>query len=192
MTLRIEELPSLSPSGFGGVRARRIPGLASGTSRRDFLRGAIAAGAGLGLATLSLLPTAKPAKAQHGAWSIRPSCSGIESFTGDDNCDGCDLPGSPACCCVDGFFDDSGCDKKHRPNQCPIGSEDDGWRWSTGACCIFNCNPGCNCSTNREWRCSDGWKRMDCGVAYSAATDKRICRVVVSAGTSPCPGGCPD
>jgi hypothetical protein len=191
MTLRLEDIaPLATASLFGDVRGRRVASRAAfSPTRRDFLRGAAAVGVGFGLSAVSLLPTAKPALADHGAWSIKPNCSGL-GYAQDDDCDGCDLPGSPFCCCSGGFYDDSGCDKKHRPDECETGTGYDGWKWSTGQCCFFNCNPCCTCTVNREWRCSDGWKRNDCGVPYNATTDKRICRYVVSSGTI-CPGGCP-
>jgi TAT (twin-arginine translocation) pathway signal sequence len=193
MTLRIEDVvPVTKPGIFGDLRGRRE--MTRGRyqpNRRQFLKGAATVGVGFGLATMSLLPTAKPAKAEHGAWSIRASCNGLD-WAMDDNCDGCDLPGSPACCCSGGFFDDTGCLKMHRPNQCPFGTGYDGWKWKTGNCCIFNCNPSpCSCATDREWRCTDGWKRDDCGIDW-VATDKRICRHIIDPGTGSCIGGCPE
>jgi hypothetical protein len=159
-------------------------------SRRDFIKGAMAAGTGVGLAALGVFPLGRVARAQHGTWSIEQDCSGL-SYADDDNCDGCDLPGSPACCCAsDGFYDGTTCFRKHRPDDCQSGTGYDGWKWMTSICCVTSCGSlGCQCRTNREWRCSDGWKRSNCDIDYNSTTDKRICRWVTQdgAGCGPCP-----
>jgi hypothetical protein len=185
MTLKIEEIEALPyPSSPRRSRRTRSRGRFSPT-RRDFLRTAIGTGMGIGLAAVGALPMAKPARAHHGSWSIKQDCSGL-SYAQGDNCDGCDLPGSPACCCTSaGFYDGGTCRRKHRPGECKPGTNRfDGWKWSTGDCCRFNCGDGeCNCRTNREWRCTDGWKRHNCSDPFSRTTDLRICRHVLNAGT---------
>jgi hypothetical protein len=191
VNLSLRDVAPLEQTGFGSLR-RRHRGHGIGPyapSRREFLRTAMAAGTGVGLAALGVFPLGRSASAQHGAWSIKPNCNDL-GYAQDDNCDGCDIPESPLCCCAsDGFFDASTCFRKHRPDQCQSGTGYDGWKWMTGACCVVNCNPSCECRTNREWRCSDGYKRNNCDVAFSNTTDKRICRWVTQAGAGcgPCP-----
>ncbi len=187
MSLKMSDLvPFETTSAFNALRRSRPASRGRfAPTRRDFLKTAVAAGTGVGLASFGFLRFPKPAFAQHGDWSIKPDCSGL-TYAQDDDCEGCDLPDSPACCCAsDGFYDGSTCFRKHRPDECQTGTGYDGWKWQTGLCCFISST---NCRTNRKWRCSDGWKRSDCDISYNRMTDLRICRWVLQAG-DPC--GCP-
>lgn len=164
-------------------------GLASSTGRREFLQRALAVGAGVGLATLGVFPSARRASAQHGTWKIWDGCAGLGSWVDDDGCRGCNQ-GSKLCCCnSNGYHQgpEQNCHTKHRPDQCkddPNSTDDyDGWTWRTSTCCVISSGV---CKSGRKWRCSDGYYRDSC-----SSTDwvTSICRVVVDSGDGcgPCP-----
>lgn len=151
-------------------------------SRRRFLEGAFTLASAAAIYSLSWIPTARPAWADHGEWKIWGSCSGLGDWVLDDNCRGCNQ-GSVICCCGDnGFHLYEGCRYRHRPDQCkddPDSPNDyDGWLWKYGGCCPVACGV---CHLDVEWRCSDGYTRADC----EAPWDTSICRVRVDKG-----GGC--
>ncbi len=147
-------------------------------TRRDFLRGALALGAGVGIAALGVFPAARRAAAQHGSWKIwdgtehgfSGACGGLGTWADDDDCNGCNQ--KKLCCCNSfGYHQgpDQSCHAKHRPDVCkddPNSSDDyDGWNWGYNGCCLTSC-PGCptHCTgkQNNKWRCSDGYYRSDC------------------------------
>lgn len=183
MTLSLNDIAPLNPTtvvAFAspqGTSAR--PKKAS--SRRDFLSASLRLAMGVGVASIALLPPARRAWAGHGTWDIKPSGCNNLNYAQDDDCDGCDVHDSPACCCgSDGYFDASTCYRKHRPDEC-YDNVYDGWRWSTSECCQFNCNPNCTYRSSRKWLCTDGWKRDNCDLVY-VSTDRRICRHVEDSG----------
>jgi hypothetical protein len=162
----------------------------NGLSRREFLRSALGVGIGFGVAFIGLFPTARPARATHGANIIPESCSGL-SFATDDDCNGCQQ-GRKYCCCSGGYHKDEtfACNYLHRPNQCEDSADlptpNDGWKWQTSLCCYIS--PGV-CRSYRKWRCHDGWWRPACSGSGSTY-EKSICRYVVESGSSCAP--CPD
>jgi hypothetical protein len=157
-------------------------------SRREFLKGTIAVAGAMSVGVLSALPTARPAAADHGDWKIWSGCTGLGSWVNDDDCRGCNQ-GSVLCCCLSsGYHSYAGCERMHRPDQCRTGGYD-GWTWSTSACCLFSSGCGAGCVRgfrNRNWRCSDGYRRDSC----SAAWQKSICRYVLNGGTQCGPCAC--
>lgn len=185
MRLTLRDVAPLHKGTLAPFQPRRWApaGGGEGTSRRRFLQATMVAGSGLGLAALGLFPLGRVARAQHGSWSIKQNCNDL-TYAQNDDCDGCDLDDSPACCCASGgFYDGTTCNRKHRPDECYAGTYD-GWKWMTGLCCVTGCSGGtCSCRKDREWRCSDGWKRNNCDNPYSRDTDLRICRYVTLQGS---------
>jgi len=189
MKLTPEDIVSLDRRSFAIRRARRgaTRDTASHPSRREFLRGTIAVAGAVSVGALSLLPTARPASADHGDWKIWSGCTGLGSWVNDDDCRGCNQ-GSVLCCCLsNGYHSWEGCERMHRPDQCKSGGYD-GWTWSASLCCYFSgCGEGCAQGyQNRRWRCSDGYRRSSC----SASWQKSICRHVVGSGSGCGPCAC--
>lgn len=131
-------------------------------------------GAGVAILSLSWLPTARPARAEHGTWQMWGGCDGLGSWVNDDDCRGCNQ-GSKICCCNDdGYHRADGCHYKHRPNACKDNYYD-GWTWKTGECCAIACD---QCYTGITWRCTDGFYRADCDGEFKTS----ICRVLLDKG----------
>jgi hypothetical protein len=189
-TLTPADIVSLDnrPLSVRHLRRRSNRGSALGPSRREFVHGALMAGAAVSVGALGWLPTARPAAADPpDSWQIWPQCSGLGSWVNDDDCNGCNQ-GSVICCCDGGGYHvgpSAGCNYAYRPNQCKDGTYD-GWNWANSSCCYSStgCPSGClRCYTNRTWRCTDGYYRSSCSAGWS----KSICRWLLSGGT-PAPG----
>lgn len=191
-TLSIEDVVSLDGRRHGPrfslSRARRGVRRPPFTpTRRQFVSGAVGAGALVSMGVLGLLPTAKPAlAAPPGGWRIWSGCAGLGSWVNNDDCRGCNQ-GSRLCCCVDGYHRADGCHYAYRPDQCKDGVYD-GWTWSASNCCTVSdstCGSGCaRGRQNQRWRCSDGYYRSNCSNAWTNS----ICRhrVAVGTGCGPC------
>jgi hypothetical protein len=187
MTLKLEDIAELPKPGLLGrqvLRGASGNGGSRATSRRQFIRGAAVVGTAVSISALGLLPPARPAGAEHGAWQEWPQCSGLGSWVTDDDCNGCNQGSRYGCCYTNGYHMSAAtnCHCKHRPNQCKDGIYDL-WYWQTGQCCWIGCN---SCVKNRKWRCSDGYYRSSCS---GTSWIKSICRYVTVSGTGcpPCP-----
>lgn len=164
--LRVEDLAPLSGQRpRDAVPARRsIPKsyFEGDVRRRSILRGAVAAGTGLGLAALGVFPQARAAYAD--GYEIKPlPCP---SYASGHNCQpGCGPSGVCFNCCTsDGFFrNDSSNGYRLRPNQCS--GTYDGWLWRYDG----SCSP---CGNSVTYRCHDGYRRTDSGGLWVNA----ICR----------------
>lgn len=140
-------------------------------TRRDFIRQSAAVLTGAGLALVAYIPTARPARAEHGGQHK-------EDFTGTDWYGSCPtaISGtcSPACGpstvysdVCDGIYHKSTGNYRARPNECKSGTYD-GWYWAT----IHQCGI-CNCGYCANFRCHDGckwinsaWKNSICRTSY--------------------------
>jgi hypothetical protein len=188
-TISIEDVESVDGARFSLSMARRGARRAPfAPTRREFVSGAVGVGAIVSMGVFGLFPTAKPARAEHGSWSIWSGCSGLGSWVNDDDCRGCNQ-GSTLCCCFDGYHRADGCRYMHRPDQCKSGGYD-GWTWAASNCCFrsdSNCGPGCARGyQNTRWRCSDGYTRSDCANPWT----KSICRTRVASGSTCSPCAC--
>ena len=138
------------------------PPHAGALSRRGLLRAAFTTAMGVSLASVGVLPPARKAWAET-YYNIKSTC-----YAGYDG------PCSKPCCCSyycteccitwsdpnKGFHINDGWGYVLRPDECPSGTDYDGWKWS-----VSSCN-GCG---TRRFRCHDGWK-------YSSGQWKRsIC-----------------
>lgn len=187
MTLKLEDIADLPKPGLIGrqvLRGVEGAGGSRATSRRQFLRAAATVGTAVSISALGLLPPARPAGAEHGAWQEWPQCTGLGGWVWDDNCGGCNQGARFGCCHTNGYHMSAAtnCHCKHRENQCRTGGYDL-WYWIAYDCCWIGCN---SCVTERRWRCSDGYYRASCS---GSNWIKSICRYVVRHGTgcSPCP-----
>ncbi|MFN2589077.1 MAG: twin-arginine translocation signal domain-containing protein [Actinomycetota bacterium] len=160
MTLRLEDITRLrepDESDFFADRSRQFPPLHP-PSRRQFLRGVAAAGAGVGLAVVGLLPPARRAFAAHGG------VGGHKSYIETDMVFGCPEPTGdcdPACapsmvysdvCRADTWHKAEG-DYRTRPNECIGDGSADGWFWTVDTCT--------RCNNRTRFKCHDGCKRID-------------------------------
>jgi hypothetical protein len=132
-------------------------------TRRGFLRGAAAAGIGLGLGALGLLPPARRAYAYHenGSDGYQIYTGACPSYAGPHNCSpGCG-PSTvhPDACHESGHFvgwhKNVGRVYKLRKNECVRGTGWDGWNWRYSARCG-------NCGGGVTYRCHDGWRCDAC------------------------------
>lgn len=177
MNLRFEDIVSLDeepPRQQSRSRPRRAPRVTSSrTSRRTFLRGALAVGAGIGVASLGIFPAARKASAtgHRQIWDGRDhghstECGGLGSWVTDDNCQGCNNPRIHCCCTSDGWHKNDGKNYKLRSNVCKSGGWD-GWLWKQGPCCG-------NGRKNQRWRCHDGWfcSSGDCADRHCSEADQ--------------------
>ena len=149
------------------------------TSRRGFLRGALAGGAAVGLAALGVFPRAREALAHHSNshYGYRIWTGACPSYAAGHNCEpGC----GPSTIYVDACEPSGAYEGWHkassgyrlRPGACRSGY--DGWTWRYGARCG-------QCSNVIEYRCHDGYKLIGGGYHNS------ICREVTE-----CDGRDPD
>lgn len=180
MTLKLEDIAALDGPVVRS-RALRVHTRAPfSPTRRHFLRGAAALGAGVGLASLGLFPTARRAHAGHGTNTIKSNCDNVDN-TGNDDCGGCNTDRVICCCNSEGNHRADGCNYAHRPDDCPA-SPYDGWLWRYTGCCITGCG---TCRKDQRWRCTDGFFRSNCNNNFVLS----ICRHREDSGTScaPCP-----
>ncbi len=169
MRVTFSDLPDFLPADEGNS-PRRAPRIASsgGSSRRDFLRVAVAAGIGGSIAVLGWLPPARKAIAGHGSgdtgYRIKPlPCPDAGGAPpngwdqGPTNCAGCCCSTVCGDCCQTdtssihyGWHRTTGVVYKLRPGDCTSTGNYDGWIWDYGSCC--------NCNSYTKWRCHDGKK----------------------------------
>lgn len=175
MTLTLEDIPSLdTPPEQPESAQRRFVQAPPARGRRGVLRGAVAAGTGLGISALGLFPFAREASAAPDGYQILDSCP---SYASSHNCRrGCGP--SPVCfdccrytggttCTDPGWFKTRPSNKyRLRKNQCVRGRGWDGWNWKYPGSC------GC-CRSVIKYRCHDGSKKI------SGSWKPRICRTIL-------------
>lgn len=163
---RLDDLAALDgPRPRNAIRVRRVGEknaltLDCLTTRRRFLKGALGAGIGLGVASLQLFPLAPPAFA--GGYDIYPyenaGPCGTGGYARDHGCNpGCGSSpvaggypngcGDGVCgecwhrCC--GNLGPNGAIHYLRPGQCVTGDPQwDGWRWRCSSSVLFRCHDG--------------------------------------------------
>lgn len=141
-------------------------------NRRDFIRASAKTACAVGLAALSVVPTARRARAACGPAPSK--CTEVRETTLYGACPG-SIPGncSPACgpstvysdvCDISGWHKTTG-NYRMRPDKC---NGADGWYWVTGTSCGI-----CGCSSNpcARARCHDGCK------CVGSTWDDSICRL---------------
>lgn len=149
-----------------------------GIERRSFLRAAMAFGTVAGLALIGLLPPARKALAN--GYDIKQDCNGASAKGNYDGCKACCC--STVCtptpcggCCTGGdcWHRNDGFNYWLRPDECvwPGGADNyDGWKWKTASGC-----GQCSGSTPyREWRCHDGWTRIETGGSIRTICNKKL------------------
>ena len=160
MSLDFERIVSLDtppPDAAPRPRPRRVRRRSPlMPTRREFLKGTLAVGAGIGIAALGIFPPARLARASNHRqiWDGRDhgfnhECDGLGTWVLNDDCAGCNRPRKHCCCNSEGYHKSDGTNYKVRPNQCKDGVYD-GWLWRTSECCG-------NSRKNQRWRCHDGW-----------------------------------
>jgi hypothetical protein len=181
VSLTVQDVVSFEgprPEGHAPVR-RGDHRSASPWPRRGFLKLAVAAGTGVGMAALGVFPAVRQARADHvighytqPAYDILNHCPGTSPAKSCDGCGPSAICGSQNCCNpsthphypklhrnnvnVGGIY-------ALRPGECASNSWD-GWLWHVGPC------PGCAAIT---FRCHDGYKLI------SGHWVPTICRHVV-------------
>lgn len=171
----------LANNGFvSNLFNRRRANVARAT-RRNFLRGSVAAaGAGVAVASSRFGP-AKEVEAQGtvvGSFPYRIYTACPSWAAGHDCNPGCgSTPVCTDCCDANGFFiENQAAGFRVHPGQCATaGGNVDGWLWAYGA--------PCGACQSIEYRCHDGYKLLPTGASF--VWFPHICRAVTSCGQAP-------
>jgi len=144
------------PAGTQRARRTRSPLFSGAASRRAFLKGLGASGAGVGLAAIGALKFSRPAGADGYDMAPGDYCPSAVGGPGRD-CNPCCGPspscfGTSQCCTSSHWFKTTGI-YSLRPNQC---GGYDGWKWQVtspggGACGVCS-------GVYYTCKCHDGWK----------------------------------
>ncbi len=185
MAVNLADVPTFSGArpATATFRTRPRDTPFSSWSRRTFIKSTLAAGTGIGLATLGLLPPARKALASHSGtegYQIKTlPCPSEQISVYNPTCaEPCQPSDICASCCVTNpsfhkyGWHKAGADDANydlRPNVCTNDSGHtgkDGWQWDMSSCC--------NCNNYTKWRCHDGehWTGSD--------WNETICKWVLS------------
>lgn len=180
--LVVEDIPRLKgPRPKGSPKIRRTRQTAHTISRRNVLKGTLVVGSIVAMKVLGVLPPARKALAD--GYDVYPDCNGGQnkgsSYSGCKGCccsTVCSTCGSE--CCVG---DAGGCWHRNdginwwlRPNQCVWSGGAagyDAWKWKAGTSGCANCGGS---TPYAQWRCHDGYTRLDGFGAFESACKKHL------------------
>lgn len=177
---RLDSVVPLKRQPSRATVARRVPSFSHEMSRRSILKGAVIAVSAVGLNALGIFPPARQAFAD--GYDIKQDCNG--GGTKGSNYDGCTAcccssVCNPECgpCCTSGecWHKDDGMTWWLRPNDCVWtggAAGYDGWKWKAS---VKGCGPcGTGSTPYRQWRCHDGYTRLDGSGQFKSACKKGV------------------
>jgi hypothetical protein len=170
--LRVVDLPSAANYPEEGTVARQVRGARARLARREFMRVAVGAAVGTGLAFASLFPSARAAQAHLRTWPFwglgSDNCILGGGYAGSTGCCACGSLVSSTYCADNGWHNHHSeqqgggtAVREHRIRETSC-NDRNAWIWARGG---------------TSWRCSDGQRRVctaSCGAWANSVCPWRV------------------